>query len=317
MMLKYMAKRLVSAIPVMLIVGIIAFALAHMSGGDPARVIAGDGATDAQVEALRQQMGLNASLPDQLWSWFVDLLHGNLGYSYILNEPVTPTILSHVFPTLSVAVFGELLSLAVAIPLGVLAADKQGRFADKAVLAFATLTTSLPSFLAGLLLMIIFVLQAKLLPASGFIYPADSFGSYILHLVLPGISVATLQIAIISRMTRSSMIDALDSDYIRTAKAKGMSRPIQLWRHAFKNSSISVLTVVGQSFGELIAGAIVVETVFNVPGIGQLVVNSILRRDYQMIQGVMIFVAMVFIVVNLITDILYAVIDPRIRERSF
>jgi peptide/nickel transport system permease protein len=317
MMLKYMAKRLVSAIPVMLIVGIIAFALAHISGGDPARVIAGDGATDAQVEALRQQMGLNASLPDQLWSWFVDLLHGNLGYSYILNEPVTPTILSHVFPTLSVAVFGELLSLAVAIPLGVLAADKQGRFADKAVLAFATLTTSLPSFLAGLLLMIIFVLQAKLLPASGFIYPADSFGSYILHLVLPGISVATLQIAIISRMTRSSMIDALDSDYIRTAKAKGMSRPIQLWRHAFKNSSISVLTVVGQSFGELIAGAIVVETVFNVPGIGQLVVNSILRRDYQMIQGVMIFVAMVFIVVNLITDILYAVIDPRIRERSF
>lgn len=316
-MLKYMAKRLVSAIPVMLIVGIIAFALAHMSGGDPARVIAGDGATDAQVEALRQQMGLNASLPDQLWSWFVDLLHGNLGYSYILNEPVTPTILSHVFPTLSVAVFGELLSLAVAIPLGVLAADKQGRFADKAVLAFATLTTSLPSFLAGLLLMIIFVLQAKLLPASGFIYPADSFGSYILHLVLPGISVATLQIAIISRMTRSSMIDALDSDYIRTAKAKGMSRPIQLWRHAFKNSSISVLTVVGQSFGELIAGAIVVETVFNVPGIGQLVVNSILRRDYQMIQGIMIFVAMVFIVVNLITDILYAVIDPRIRERSF
>lgn len=316
-MLKYMAKRLVSAIPVMLIVGIIAFALAHISGGDPARVIAGDGATDAQVEALRQQMGLNASLPDQLWSWFVDLLHGNLGYSYILNEPVTPTILAHVFPTLSVAVFGELLSLAVAIPLGVLAADKQGRFADKAVLAFATLTTSLPSFLAGLLLMIIFVLQAKLLPASGFIYPADSFGGYILHLVLPGISVATLQIAIISRMTRSSMIDALDSDYIRTAKAKGMSRPIQLWRHAFKNSSISVLTVVGQSFGELIAGAIVVETVFNVPGIGQLVVNSILRRDYQMIQGVMIFVAMVFIVVNLITDILYAVIDPRIRERSF
>lgn len=316
-MLKYMLKRLLSAIPVLLIVGVIAFMLSHMSGGDPARVIAGNDATDAQVEAIREQMGLNSSLPDQLWSWFVNLLHGNLGYSYILNEDVTPTILSHIFPTLSVAVFGEIISLIIAIPLGVLAADKHGRFADKAVLAFATLTTSLPSFLAGLLLMIVFVLQLKLLPASGFVEPSESISGYLSHLVLPALSVATLQIAIISRMSRSSMIDSLGSDYIRTANAKGLTRTRQLWVHAFKNAAIPIMTIVGQSFGELIAGAIVVETVFNVPGIGQLVVNSILRRDYQMIQGVMVFVALAFIVVNLVTDLLYAAIDPRIRERSF
>lgn len=316
-MLRYLGKRLLSAIPVMLVVGIVAFMLSHMSGGDPARVIAGNDATDAQVEAIRQQMGLNQSLPEQLWNWFVNLLHGDLGYSYVLGEGVTPTILSHVFPTLSVAVLGELISLIVAIPLGVLASDKQGRVADRAVLAFATLTTSLPSFLAGLLLMIVFVLNWKLLPASGFVYPADDIGGYVSHLILPALSVATLQIAIIIRMTRSSMIDSLGSDYIRTAEAKGLTRTRQLWVHAFKNSSISILTIVGQSFGELIAGAIVVETVFNVPGIGQLVSNSILRRDYQMVQGVLIFVALVFIIVNLITDVLYAVIDPRIRERSF
>lgn len=316
-MIRYMVKRLISAIPVLIIVGIIAFALSHLSGGDPARILAGNDATDAQVAAIRTEMGLDAPLPNQLWSWFVNLLHGNLGYSYILQEDVTPTILSHVFPTLSVALFGEIISLLIAIPLGVLAADKHGGIMDKMVLSFATLTTSLPSFLAGLLLSIIFVLQLGILPAGGFIYPSQSFSGYLQYLVLPGLSVAMLQIALVSRMTRSSMIDSLGSDYIRTAQAKGLTRSVQLWVHSLKNSAIPILTIVGQSFGELIAGAIVVETVFNVPGIGQLVVNSILRRDYQMVQGIMIFVALVFIVVNLITDILYAVIDPRIRERSF
>ena len=316
-MIRYMMKRLVSAIPVVIIVGIIAFVLTHLTGGDPARVLAGNDATDEQVDAIRTEMGLDAPLANQLWSWLVNLLHGDLGYSYILKESVTPTIMSHVFPTLSVAVFAEIISLLVAIPLGVLAADKHGTGVDKAVLSFATLTTSLPSFLAGLLLSIVFVLQLGMLPAGGFVYPSESFGGYLTYLVLPAVSVAMLQTALILRMTRSSMIDSLSSDYILTAQAKGLSRPIQLWVHALKNSAIPILTIIGQSFGELIAGAIVVETVFNVPGIGQLVVNSILRRDYQMVQGIMIFVAFVFIVVNLITDILYAVIDPRIRERSF
>ena len=316
-MIRYMMKRLVSAIPVVIIVGIIAFVLTHLTGGDPARVLAGNDATDEQVAAIRTEMGLDAPLANQLWSWLVNLLHGDLGYSYILQESVTPTIMSHIFPTLSVAVFAEIISLLVAIPLGVLAADKHGTGVDKAVLSFATLTTSLPSFLAGLLLSIVFVLQLGMLPAGGFVYPSESFGGYLTYLVLPAVSVAMLQTALILRMTRSSMIDSLSSDYILTAQAKGLSRPIQLWVHALKNSAIPILTIVGQSFGELIAGAIVVETVFNVPGIGQLVVNSILRRDYQMVQGIMIFVAFVFIVVNLITDILYAVIDPRIRERSF
>ena len=316
-MIRYMMKRLVSAIPVVIIVGIIAFVLTHLTGGDPARVLAGNDATDEQVAAIRTEMGLDAPLANQLWSWLVNLLHGDLGYSYILKESVTPTIMSHIFPTLSVAVFAEIISLLVAIPLGVLAADKHGTGVDKAVLSFATLTTSLPSFLAGLLLSIVFVLQLGMLPAGGFVYPSEGFGAYLMYLVLPAVSVAMLQTALILRMTRSSMIDSLSSDYILTAQAKGLSRPIQLWVHALKNSAIPILTIVGQSFGELIAGAIVVETVFNVPGIGQLVVNSILRRDYQMVQGIMIFVAFVFIVVNLITDILYAVIDPRIRERSF
>ncbi|KAE8128476.1 MULTISPECIES: ABC transporter permease [Bifidobacterium] len=316
-MLKYIFKRLLSAVPVIFIVGILAFFLSRLSKGDPARVIAGTDATDSQVAAIRQQMGLDLPLPNQLWDWFIALLHGNFGYSYILNQSVSSAIASHIFPTLSVAIFGEILSLAIAIPLGILAADKQGTFTDKLVQGFATLTTSMPSFLVGLLLMLLFATRLNLLPVSGFVSPTESFSQYILHLILPAVSVTTLQIAIVARMTRSSMIDALSSDYIRTAVAKGLPRSQQLWHHGFKNAAIPVLTVVGQSFGELIAGSIIVETVFDIPGLGQLVVNSILRRDYQMIQGILIFVAIVFIFVNLITDVLYAVIDPRIRQESF
>ncbi len=313
---RYIVKRLLSAIPIMFIVGIIAFSLSHLTGGDPARVIVGNDATQEQVEAVRATMGLDKPLPVQLWTWFVNLLHGDLGYSYILNMSVSSAIGSHIFPTLSIAVFGEIVALIVALPLGVYAANHHGRLGEKTVLAIATLSGALPSFLSGLLLMMIFALQLKFLPASGFVRPAQDVGGYFEHLVLPALAVATIQIAVVTRMTRSSMVDQLGSAYIRTTKAKGLSRGRQLWRHAFKNASIPIITVVGQSFGELVAGAIVVETVFNVPGIGQLISNSILRRDYQMIQGIMIFVAFMFIVVNLVTDILYAVIDPRIRERS-
>lgn len=316
-MIRYIVKRLLSAVPIVLIVGIIAFSLSHLSGGDPARVIVGNDATDEQVEAVRQSMGLDQPVMAQLWTWFANLLHGDLGYSYIMNMPVSEAITSHILPTLSIAVLGELIALLVAIPLGVYASARHGRFADKAVLGFATLTGSLPSFLSGLLLMILFAMQWRLLPASGYVSPSKDFGGYLEHLILPSLAVATLQIAVVTRMTRSSMIDQLGSAYIRTTEAKGLTSRSRLWGHAFKNASIPIITVVGQSFGELIAGAIVVETVFNVPGIGQLVVNSILRRDYQMIQGVMIFVALMFIIVNLLTDVLYAVIDPRIRERSF
>lgn len=313
---RYIVKRLLSAIPIMFIVGIIAFSLSHLTGGDPARVIVGNDATQEQVDAVRTTMGLDKPLPVQLWTWFVNLLHGDLGYSYILNMSVSSAIGSHIFPTLSIAVLGEIVALIVALPLGVYAANHHGRLGEKTVLAIATLSGALPSFLSGLLLMMIFALQLKFLPASGFVRPAQDVGGYFEHLVLPALAVATIQIAVVTRMTRSSMVDQLGSAYIRTTKAKGLSRGRQLWRHAFKNASIPIITVVGQSFGELVAGAIVVETVFNVPGIGQLISNSILRRDYQMIQGIMIFVAFMFIVVNLVTDILYAVIDPRIRERS-
>lgn len=316
-MIRYSVKRLLSAIPIVLIVGIIAFSLSHLSGGDPARVIVGNDATDEQLEAVRQSMGLDQPIMVQLWTWFVNLLHGDLGYSYIMNMPVSQAITSHILPTLSIAVLGEIIALLIAIPLGVYAAGRHGRFSDKAVLGFATLTGSLPSFLSGLLLMILFAMQWRLLPASGYVSPSKDFGGYLEHLILPSLAVATIQIAVVTRMTRSSMIDQLGSAYIRTTEAKGLPVRSRLWRHAFKNASIPIITVVGQSFGELIAGAIVIETVFNVPGIGQLVVNSILRRDYQMIQGVMIFVAFMFIIVNLLTDVLYAVIDPRIRERSF
>ncbi|MFR0556273.1 ABC transporter permease [Pseudoscardovia radai] len=316
-MIRYIVKRLLSAIPIVLIVGIIAFSLSHLSGGDPARVIVGNDATEEQVEAVRQSMGLDQPVMAQLWTWFVNLLHGDLGYSYIMNMPVSEAISSHILPTLSIAVLGEIIALLIAIPLGVYAAGRHGRAADKVVLGFATLTGSLPSFLSGLLLMILFAMQWRLLPASGYISPSKDLGGYLEHLILPSLAVATLQIAVVTRMTRSSMIDQLGSAYIRTTEAKGLPARGRLWRHAFKNASIPIITVVGQSFGELIAGAIVVETVFNVPGVGQLVVNSILRRDYQMIQGVMIFVAFMFIIVNLLTDVLYAVIDPRIRERSF
>lgn len=313
---RYIVKRLLSAIPIMFIVGIIAFSLSHLTGGDPARVIVGNDATQEQVDAVRTTMGLDKPLPVQLWTWFVNLLHGDLGYSYILNMSVSSAIGSHIFPTLSIAVLGEIVALIVALPLGVYAANHHGRLGEKTVLAIATLSGALPSFLSGLLLMMIFALRLKFLPASGFVRPAQDVGGYFEHLVLPALAVATIQIAVVTRMTRSSMVDQLGSAYIRTTKAKGLSRGRQLWRHAFKNASIPIITVVGQSFGELVAGAIVVETVFNVPGIGQLISNSILRRDYQMIQGIMIFVAFMFIVVNLVTDILYAVIDPRIRERS-
>ncbi|WP_028245754.1 ABC transporter permease [Pseudoclavibacter soli] len=316
-MTKYILKRLLSAIPVLIIVALIVFFMTRLSGGDPARVLLGGDATDEQIAAVHTEMGLDKPLLEQLMIWIGHLLQGNLGYSYVMQQSVTEAIGSHFGPTIAIALFGQILALLVAIPLGVQAARRKGGWIDQGIMGFATLTTAFPSFLVGLLLIALFAVTLRALPAGGWVEFSQDPAGFFSHLILPAIAVTSLQIAVVTRMTRSSMVDVLTGDFIRTARAKGLSDRKIVWKHGLKNASIPVLTVVGQSFGALIAGTVVVETVFNIPGIGQLVANSILRRDYTVVQGVLMLTALAFIIINLIVDILYAVIDPRIRERSF
>ncbi|MCD7101312.1 ABC transporter permease [Pseudoclavibacter sp. 13-3] len=316
-MIKYILKRLVSAVPVLIIVALIVFFMTRLSGGDPARVLLGGDATDEQISAVRSEMGLDHPLYEQLLVWGGHLVQGNLGYSYVMQQSVTEAITSHFGPTIAIALLGQILALLVAIPLGVQAARRKGTWTDQGIMGFATLTTAFPSFLVGLLLIAFFAVTLKVLPASGWVEPTQNFAGFVSHLVLPAIAVTSLQIAVVTRMTRSSMVDVLTGDFIRTTRAKGLPERKIIWKHGLKNASIPVLTVVGQSFGALIAGTVVVETVFNIPGIGQLVANSILRRDYSVVQGVLMLTALAFIIINLVVDIFYAVIDPRIRERSF
>lgn len=312
-MFAYIIKRLLSLIPVLLVVTIAIFLIIHITPGDPAATILGLEATEEQIEALNQELGLNRPITEQYLSWVADLLKGDLGDSIFMHQPVTEAIAEHMAPTISLAILAQIIALILAIPFGIIAAYKRGSIIDVSLMGVSLFGMAIPSFLLGLLLMLIVGVQLQWLPVAGYEPLENGIWAHFQYLILPGIALGAIQAALITRMTRSSMLEVLNLNYVKTARSKGLKEFSVLLKHAFRNAFLPILTVIGQTFGTLITGAVVVESIFNIPGLGQLIINSIERRDFAVIQGVVFVATLLYVSINLIIDLLYGVIDPRVR----
>jgi peptide/nickel transport system permease protein len=312
-MFAYVVRRILATIPVMVVVALFVFSLLFIAPGDPAAVIAGDQATPADVERIRQSLGLDRPFLVQFSDWAWRLLHADLGRSIFTNLPVTTMIAQRIEPTLSLMVITLILSVAVAVPIGVLAAWKAGTWIDRAIMGFAVFGFSVPVFVVGYLLAFLFALQLEWLPVQGYTPIAQGFLPWLANLILPAIALGCVYIALIARITRAAMLEVLQQDYIRTARAKGLGQSPILFIHALKNASVPIVTVIGIGIALLIGGAVVTESVFAIPGLGRLTVDAILRRDYPVIQGVVLLFSFVYVLVNLAIDLVYTVLDPRIR----
>ena len=312
-MLAYIGRRIAATLPVMGVVAVVVFALLHLSPGDPAAVIAGDQATVADVEKVRAQLGLDRPLPVQFAGWLASVLRGDLGVSIYNNQPVATMILQRAEPTLALALCTLLVALAGAIPLGVIAAWKAGTWIDRLIMGFAVLGFSFPVFVIGYGLIFFLSLKLELLPVQGYSPLSKGFGEFIAHMLMPSLALGWVLMALFARMTRTSMLEVLSQDYIRTAHAKGLSQTRVLALHALKNAAVPIVTTVGIGIALVIGGVVVTETVFAIPGIGRLTVDAILRRDYPVIQGVVLVFSAVYVLINLAVDLSYALLDPRIR----
>jgi len=312
-MLAYIVRRILATIPVMVVVAIFVFALLHLSPGDPAAIIAGDTATDADIARIHAKLGLDQPFYVQFAEWAWGLLRGDLGVSIFTNLPVLKLIGQRVEPTIALTVSTLIVSVLVAIPLGILAAWKAGTWIDRVVMVFAVLGFSVPVFVLAYVLIYLFSIAAHLLPVQGYVSPSEGFGPFAAHLVLPSIALGLVYTALIARITRASMLDVLAQDYIRTAQAKGLPNENVLIRHALRNAAVPIATIIGIGIALLIGGVVVTETVFAIPGLGRLTVDAILRRDYPIIQGVILIFSAAYVLINLLVDLSYAVLDPRIR----
>ncbi len=309
----YILKRILATIPVMVIVAIFVFLLLRLTPGDPAAILAGDAATPAQLERIRDSLGLNDPLLVQFGTWMGQLLRGDLGTSLLSNTSVAGMIGDRLGPTLNIALMTIVISVALAVPMGVIAAWRHRSWVDFLVMSFSVLGFSVPVFVIGYILIQIFAIDLKWVPVQGYKSPTDGIGPFFSRAILPSLTLATIYIALIARMTRASMLEVLGEDYIRTARAKGLSERIVLFRHALRNAAVPILTVVGTGFALMISGVVVTESVFNLPGLGRLTVDAILARDYPVIQALILLTSGIYVVINLLIDISYAFMDPRIR----
>src|ERR1700723_3102416 len=312
-MLGYLLRRVLAAIPVMGVVALFVFLLLRLTPGDPAAILAGDNATPEQLERIRVTLGLNEPLYSQFVTWIGRLLHGDLGVSLISNVPVLQMIGQRVEPSLSIAVSTIILSVAVAVPLGVIAAWQHGSWIDRFVMGLSVVGFSVPVFVIGYVLIQIFAIDLRWLPVQGFRSIGNGFGPFFERLILPTVSLSFIYVALIARMTRASMLDVLSEDYVRTARAKGIGEAGVLLRHGLRNAAVPVITVIGTGFALLISGVVVTESAFNLPGIGRLTVDAVLSRDYPVIQGLILLTSGVYLGVNLLIDVAYTLLDPRIR----
>ncbi|TJZ85482.1 ABC transporter permease [Paracoccus hibiscisoli] len=312
-MLGYILRRCLAVIPVMLLVAVFVFLLLRLTPGDPAAIIAGDMATPAQLERIREAMGLNDPIHIQFLTWVGQLLRGDLGVSLISNTPVATMVADRIAPTLSIALLTIIMSVALAVPMGVLAAWKHRSAADYAVMTFSVLGFSVPVFVIGYLFILVFSLQLGWFPVQGYTPLSAGLGGFLSNAFLPALTLSTIYIALIARMTRANMLEVLGEDYIRTARAKGAPERTVLFRHALKNAAVPILTVIGTGFALLIGGVVVTETVFNIPGVGRLTVDAILARDYPVIQAMILLTSFLYVLVNLLIDLSYSFFDPRIR----
>ncbi len=308
-----MAKRLVQSIPLLLLVSLLSFGLIKLVPGDPAVVMGGSNATAAEIDAIRKNLGLDRPFHVQILSFYGNLARGDLGRSLLLGQPVRDALIERLPATVSLALYSMALTLVVGLGTGVIAALRHNTWVDQAVMLVALLGVSLPNFWLGLVLILVFSVQLGWFPTGGYVEPAVNFIGWLRAATLPAVSLALLQAGLLARITRSAMLEVLRQDYIRTARAKGLTEFAVIAKHAMANVRIPVITVVGLIFSVLLSGSIIIETVFSVPGMGALLGNAILRRDYPMIQGGLLFVAAALMLLNILTDVAYAWCDPRVR----
>ena len=312
-MYSYIARRLLATIPVMTIVALFVFLLLRLTTGDPAAIIAGDNATSAQVAQIRLRLGLDRPIPQQFVIWLGQILRGDLGESFFFKKPVTALILDRLEPTLALAICTMVLAVLLAVPLGTMAAYWQGTWIDRLVMGVSVLGFSVPVFVIGYALIYVFAIYLAWLPVQGYQRLADGFGGCMARLILPSCTLAVIYVALIARITRTSVLEVLNADYVRTARAKGLTEVAVLRRHVLHNASVPIVTVIGLGIALLIGGVVVTESVYSIPGLGRLVVDAVLARDYPTIQAVVLLFSVVYVVINLLVDLTYTVLDPRIR----
>jgi peptide/nickel transport system permease protein len=312
-MLRFLAQRFLAIIPVLLVVAVVVFLILRLTPGDPAAVIAGNNATNDDIERIRAQLGLNQPVIAQFFIWFGNVLKGDLGYSFYLNKPVTELLLQRIEPTLSLASGTMFLALTIAIPLGTIAAWRMGGWLDRILSAFSVLGFSVPVFVIGYLMIYFFALRLDWFPVQGYSRFNQGFGKWLIQIVLPCFTLSFIYVALIARVTRAAVSETLTEDYIRTARAKGLRESTIIIRHALANAAVPIATVVGLGVALLIGGVVVTETVYAIPGLGSLTVDAVLNRDFPVIQGVVLLFSVAYVLINLIVDLSYLVFDPRIR----
>jgi peptide/nickel transport system permease protein len=308
----YIAKRLLALIPVMLVVASVVFTIIHLAPGNPAQVILGEEAHPDEVAALAHEMGYDRPLPVQLGKWFVRLSRGDLGSSVYYGKPVSSIVFQHAAPTIQLTLMAVMINILLGLVMGVLAAAYHNTLIDNSLMFIASIKVSLPISWLGLMLMLLFALKLKWFPVSGYVAFFEDPLKSVVYMFLPAFALGAGAAARLARMTRATMLEVLRSDYIRTARAKGVSEGSILFRHALKNCLVPIVTVVGLSMASMMGGAVVTETIFGIPGLGKLLITSVFNRDYPVIQGVVLYISLVYVLVNLCIDIIYGIIDPRI-----
>jgi peptide/nickel transport system permease protein len=309
----FFLRRLLAAIPVLGVVAVIVFVLLRLSAGDPAIILAGDGATPEQLNAIRTSMGLNKPVIEQFFIWTGNVLHGDLGTSLISGLPVAGMIADRFGPSLALSISTIVIAVVVAIPVGILAAWQQGKPLDRLIMAASVMGFSVPVFIIGYVLILVFARWLGWLPVQGYQPLSAGLWPFIERLILPTLALSTAYIALIARIVRTSVIEVMGEDFIRTARAKGMKESAVLVHHALGNAAVPIVTIIGVSIAMLIGGVVVTESVFNIPGLGRLVLEAVLARDYPIIQALILLFSMIYVLINLVIDVLYSLLDPRIR----
>lgn len=312
-MARFLAGRILATIPVMLVVATAVFLLLRLAPGDPAAILAGDVATPEQIASIRARLGLDQPILYQFVDWMVRLARGDLGTSIISNQPVTRLIGERLEPTLALATTTILFAIAVAVPMGVLAAWRHGTWIDRVVMALSVLGFSVPVFVLGYLWIFGLAMELRLFPVQGYVSPSAGLWPFLSRLVLPTLTLSAIYIALIARITRASVLDTLGEDYVRTAHAKGVGERSVLVKHALRNAAVPIVSVIGIGIALLISGVVITESVFNLPGLGRLTVDAVLARDYPVIQGVILLFSGLYVLINLGVDVAYTLLDPRIR----
>ena len=312
-MLAYIARRLLATIPVMAIVAVLVFSMLRLTPGDPAAIIAGAAATSQDIVDIRARLGLDRSIVAQFFIWIGHAFTGDFGESFFFKKQVSSLIADRIGPTLALATTTILLSVVIAVPLGVIAAWKQGTWIDRLVMGFSVLGFSVPVFVVGYLLIYIFAVELSWLPVQGYQPINEGFWGFLQRLILPSITLSVIYIALIARITRTSVLEVLGEDYIRTARAKGLPDRVVLMKHALRNAAVPIVTIIGIGVALLIGGVVVTESVFSIPGLGRLTVDAVLARDYPTVQAVILLFSAVYVLLNLAVDVAYTFLDPRIR----